>query len=151
MIELPTKSELLSLPTLYVIKDLAPIITKFLDVFLGHLNLKDPVLTLSTMEIRVVNYRKSTTVSMPYSNTYGVYKVWNWGILYYNNIPNLLFINDESDIGPFVYLLGGVDMTKTILYLLSQEMEIVEDGFAYDSFDSVLNYQNRPEDLLVLN
>jgi hypothetical protein len=151
MTKLLTKTELLNLPTLYIIKDLAPIITKFFNLFLGHLNLKDPVLTLSSMEVKVVKSTNSLTVSMPYSNTYDYYKVWNWAILYYNNLPNLLLVNDEAIQGPLVYLLGDVDITKTILYLLSQEMEVVQDGFAYNSFDGHLNYQNDPSDLLVLS
>ena len=151
MTKLLTKTELLNLPTLYIIKDLAPIITKFFNPFLGHLNLKDPVLTLSSMEVKVVMSNNSLTVSMPYSNIYDYYKVWNWAILYYNNLPNLLLVNDEAIQGPLVYLLGDVDITKTILYLLSQEMEVVQDGFAYNSFDGYLNYQNDPSDLLVLN
>ena len=151
MIELPTKTELLSLPTLYIIKDLAPVITKFLNNFLGHLSLKEPTLTLLSMELRVIKYTNSSTVSMPYSNTYDNYRVWNWAILYYNNVPNLLLINDEHVQGPLVYLLGSADITKTILYLLSQEMEIIKDGFAYNSLDSNLNYINDPNDLLVLN
>jgi hypothetical protein len=30
-------------------------------------------------------------------------------------------------------------------------MEVVQDGFAYNSFDAYLNYQNNPSDLLVLS
>ena len=146
-----TRAELLSLPTLYIIKDLSLIITKFLNLYLGHLNLKDPVLTLSSMELRVVKYTNSLTVSMPYSNTYDYYKVWDWAILYYNNSPYLFFINDQTNVGPLTYLIGDINITKTILYLLSQEMEIVKDGFAYSRFDSVLNYQNNVEDLLIIN
>ncbi len=150
MIELPTKTELLALPILYTIKDLAPIITKFFNSYLGHLNLKESSLSLSNIDIKVVKSRKTLTVSMPYSNSYDYYNVWNWGLLTYNNISNLLLVNDESDFGPLVYLIGDVDITKTILYTLSQEMEVVQDGFAYDRFDSVLNYLGNPNDLIVL-
>ena len=151
MIELPTRTDLLNLPTLYIIKDIAPIITKYFNYFLGHLLLKEPVLILNSIEIRVVKFTNSSTVSMPYSKTYDYYKVWNWAILYYNNVPNLFLINDDYLQGPLTYLIGDVNITKTILYLLSQEMEIIKDGFAYNSLDSNLNYINNPEDLLVLN
>ena len=151
MIPLPLKSELLVSPILYNLTDLAPIITKFFNSYLGHLNLKDFTLNIPSIELGVVSDRNSLTVSMPYSNTYGYYKVWNWGILYYQGIPSLFLVNDESDTGPLVYLLGDPNIVKTIFYIISQEMEIVKDGFAYFALDSTLNYQNDPNDLPVLN
>lgn len=145
-----TKAEVLSLPTLYTITDIAPIITKFLDAYLGHLNLVSPVLEIPSITLDVIKSRRTLQVSMPYSNSYDYYNVWQMGILKYNTVPNLLLFNDLPNLGPLIYQLGDVNITKTILYTISQEMEVVQDGFAYNSFDSVLNYINDPRDIPIL-
>jgi len=147
-----TKAEVLSLPTLYTLTNLNPIITKFFNAYLGHLNLKQqPTLEVPSITLDVVKSRRTLTVSMPYSNSYDYYNVWQMGILKYNTVPNLLLFNDLSNLGPLMYQLGDVDTTKTILYLLSQQMEVVQDGFAYNSFDAVLNYINDPTVIPILN
>jgi len=147
-----TKAEVLSLPTLYTLTNLNPIITKFFNAYLGHLNLKQqPTLEVHSITLDVVKSRRTLTVSMPYSNSYDYYNVWQMGILKYNTVPNLLLFNDLSNLGPLMYQLGDVDTTKTILYLLSQQMEVVQDGFAYNSFDAVLNYINDPTVIPILN
>ncbi len=145
-----TKAEVLSLPTLYTITDLAPIITKFFNAYLGHLNLVSPVLEIPSITLDVVKSRRTLSVSMPYSNTYDYYNVWQMGILKYNTIPNLLLFNDTPNLGPLIYQLGDINITKTILYTISQQMEVVKDGFAYYSFDSVLNYRDDPNNIVVL-
>lgn len=145
-----TKAEILSFPTLYTITDLAPIITKFFNQYLGHLNLINPILEVPSITIDVIKSRRTLTVSMPYSNSYDFYNVWQMGILKYNTLPNLLLFNDVPNLGPIIYQLGDIDTTKTILYIISQEMEVVQDGFAYNSFDSVLNYRDDPSVIPVL-
>jgi len=136
-----TKSELLALPTLYTIEDLAPITYKFLGDYLGHLNLKQPSLIIPSIQLDVVRNVKSLSVSLPFSNSYQYYDVWQLGILKYNTVPNLLLVNSKPNIGPLVYLLGDSNITKTILYNMSQQMEIVQDSFANDNNDAVLNYR----------
>lgn len=145
-----TKAEILSLPTLYTITDLAPIITKFFNQYLGHLNLISPILEVPSISLDVIKSRITLTVSMPYSNSYDYYNVWQIGVLKYNNVANLLLFNDVPNLGPIIYQLGDIDITKTILYTISQKMEIVQDGFAYNSFDSVLNYRDDPSIIPIL-
>lgn len=145
-----TKAEILSLPTLYTITDLAPIITKFFNQYLGHLNLINPILEVPSITIDVIKSRRTLTVSMPYSNSYDYYNVWQMGVLKYNTVANLLLFNDVPNLGPIIYQLGDVNITKTILYTISQEMKVIQDGFAYNSFDSVLNYINDPRDIPIL-
>ena len=146
-----TKAEILLEPTLYTISDLAPIITKFLNVYLGHLNLIDSVLKIPSITLDVIQSKKTLDVSLPYSSSYGYYTLWQVGILKYNDVPNLLLFNNEADLGPFMFLLGDINTTKTILYTMSQQMEIVQDGFAYERFDSVLNYRDDPSNISILN
>jgi hypothetical protein len=140
MFNLLTKSELLALPTLYTINNIAPIIYKFLGDYLGHLNLKQPSLIIPSIQLDIINNVKSLAVSLPDSNSYNYYDVWQLGILKYNTVPNLLLVNSRPDIGPLVYLLGDINTTKTILYTISQQMETVQDSFAV-SEDAVLNYK----------
>lgn len=140
MFDLPTKSELLALPTLYKLNDLSPIIYKFLGDYLSHLNLKNSTLIIPSIELDIVKYTKSLSVSLPYSNSYMYYDVWELGVLKYNTVPNLLLVNNKTDIGPLIFLLGDINTTKTILYTISQQMDIVKDSFAV-SDDSVLNYK----------
>ena len=146
-----TKVEILLEPTLYTISDLAPIITKFLNVYLGHLNLIDSVLKIPSITLDVIQSKKTLDVSLPYSNSYGYYTLWQVGILKYNDVPNLLLFNNEADLGPLMFLLGDINTTKTILYTLSQQMKIVQDGFAYERFDSVLNYRDDPSNISMLS
>lgn len=143
-----TKSELLALPTLYTIDDLALITHKFLGDYLGHLNLKQSSLIIPSIQLDVVRNVKSLSVSMPFSNSYQYYDVWQLGILKYNTVPNLLLVNSKPNIGPLVYLLGDSNITKTIFYTISQQMEIVQDSFANDNNDAVLNYRGDLNNLI---
>lgn len=146
-----TKSELLALPTLYTINDLAPIIYKFLGDYLAHLNLKEPSLIIPSIQLDVVQNTKSLQVSMPYSNSYKYYDVWQLGILKYNTVPNLLLVNNKTNVGPLIYLLGDTNTTKTILYVISQQMEIVQDSFANNNNDAVLNYKGDLSNLIEIS
>jgi hypothetical protein len=146
-----TSSDALTLPTLYTINDIAPIITKYFDEYLGHLNLKDAVLTVPSITLDVVKSVKTLEVSLPYSSAYGYYDIWAIGILKYNTVPNLILFNYDVSMGALMFKVGDTDTTKTMLYLLSQQMEIVQDGFSYNSFDAVLNYRSDPNNIPVLN
>jgi hypothetical protein len=136
-----SKSELLALPTLYTINDLNSIVYKFLGDYLGHLNLKQSSLVIPSIQLDIVRNVKSLQVSLPYSSSYDYYNVWQLGILKYNTVPNLLLVNSKPNVGPLIYLLGDVNITKTILYVISQQMEIVQDSFANSNNDVVLNYR----------
>ena len=151
MFDLPTKSQLLALPTLYAINNITPIIYNFLGEYLNHLNLKDSSLIIPSITLDIVKSSKTLNVSLPYSNSYKEYVNWEYGILKYNTVPNLFLVNNKTDIGPLIYLLGDVNITKTILYVISQQMELVTDSFAYNTFDGVLNYKNNPEDIILLD
>jgi hypothetical protein len=151
MFDLPTKSELLALPTLYTINNITPIIYNFLGEYLNHLNLKDSTLIIPSITLDIVKSSKTLNVSLPYSNSYKEYVNWEYGILKYNTVPNLFLVNNKTDIGPLIYLLGDVNITKTILYVISQQMKLVTDSFAYNTFDGVLNYKNNPEDIILLD
>lgn len=142
-----TKSELLALPTLYTIDDLTSIVYKFLGDYLGHLNLKQTPLIIPSIQLDIVQSTKSLEVSLPYSNSYGYYDIWQLGILKYNTVPILLLINNKTNIGPFIYLLGDTNIAKTTLYVISQQMEIVQDSFAV-SADAVLNYMGDLNNLI---
>lgn len=146
-----TRDEILLEPILYTLTDLAPIITKFLNVYLGHLNLINPVLEIPSITLDVLKSKKTLDGVLPYSSNYDFITIWEVGILKYNTIPNLLLFNNKPNLGPLIYLLGDINTTKTILYTMSQEMEIVKDGFAYERFDSVLNYRDDPSNLTVIN
>lgn len=151
MFDLPTKSELLALPTLYTINNITPIIYNFLGEYLNHLNIKDSTLIIPSITLDIVKSSKTLNVSLPYSNSYKEYVNWEYGILKYNTVPNLFLVNNKTDIGPLIYLLGDVNITKTILYVISQQMKLVTDSFAYNTFDGVLNYKNNPEDIILLD
>ena len=146
-----TRAEILAEPTLYTISDLAPIITKFLNVYLGHLNLANSTLEVPSITLDVIQSKKTLEGVLPYCSNYDYHTLWEVGILKYEGIPNLLLFNNESYLGPLLLLIGDINITKTILYTLSQQMEIVKDGFAYKMFDSVLNYRNDPSNLTVLD
>jgi hypothetical protein len=145
-----TSSEVLALPTLYTINDIAPIITKYFNEYLGHLNLRDAILTVPSITLDVVSSIKTLEVSLPYSSAYGYYDIWTIGVLKYNTVPNLILFNYQ-DTAVFIVEGGDPNITKTILYILSQQMEIVQDGLSYNSFDAVLNYRSDPNNIPTLN
>ena len=70
MFDLPTKSELLALPTLYTINNITPIIYNFLGEYLNHLKLKDSSLIIPSITLDIVKSSKTLNVSLPYSNSY---------------------------------------------------------------------------------
>ena len=149
MSELPSKSALLSLPTLYTIYSVNELVTNYLNPYLGHLNLKG-ITEIADIRIDVIKARRTTAIAQSYSSYYKVYDVWEWGLVKYNNIAQLLIIKDVMHQGDPIYLVGDLDSTKALLHEIALHMEVVKDGFAYGSLDAVLNYTNDPSNITLL-